>query len=47
MKFKNWNAEGGGGGNVGWIDLAENRDKWRFLVNASRTFGLHKMWGIS
>ena len=26
--FKKW------GGSMDWIDLAEDRDRWRFLVNA-------------
>ena len=26
--FKKWD------GGVGWIDLAQNRDRWRVLVNA-------------
>jgi hypothetical protein len=26
-----------------WIDLAENRDKWRALVNKVIIFGLHTM----
>jgi hypothetical protein len=28
-----------------WIDLAQNRDQWRALVN--RNFGFHKMLGSS
>ena len=30
-----------------WIDLAEDTDRWRDLVNAVRTFGFLNMWGIS
>jgi len=30
--FKTWD---GGGGDVGWIDLAEDRDRWWAVVNAS------------
>ena len=30
-----------------WIDLAENRDIWRSLVNAVMNLRVHKMWGIS
>jgi len=30
-------------GDLGWIDLAQDRDRWRALVNAVMTFGFHKM----
>ena len=30
-----------------WIDLAEDRDRWRAVVNGEWTFGFHKMRGIS
>jgi hypothetical protein len=30
-----------------WIDLAQNKDGWRALVNAVMNFGVHAMWGIS
>jgi len=30
-----------------WIDLAEDRDRWRDLVNAVRTFWFLNMRGIS
>jgi hypothetical protein len=29
-----------------WIDLAEDRDKWRALVNAARTFVFLNIRGI-
>jgi hypothetical protein len=33
-----------GWGSVDWIGLAQDRDKWRALVNVVRTFGFHKCW---
>jgi hypothetical protein len=33
-----------GCGGMGWIKLAQDRGRWRVLVN---TFGFHKMRGIS
>jgi hypothetical protein len=30
-------------GDLGWIDLAQDRDRWRALVTAVMTFGFHKM----
>jgi len=32
MIFRKWDGEGGGG--MDWIDLAEDKDRWRALVNA-------------
>jgi hypothetical protein len=30
-----------------WIDLAQNRDQWRALVNTVMNLGFHKMRGSS
>jgi hypothetical protein len=32
---------------MGWINLAEDRDKWRALVTMIMNFGFHKMLGSS
>jgi hypothetical protein len=32
---------------MNWIDLAQNRDQWRALVNTVITFEFHKMLGNS
>jgi hypothetical protein len=35
---------------VDWIHLAQDKGRWRTLVNMEikkLTFGLHKLWGIS
>ena len=36
---------GGGGGD--WMELAQDRDRWRALVGTVRNLWVPKMWGIS
>jgi hypothetical protein len=37
-----------GGGRGDWMELAQDRDRWRALVSTvKKTFGFHKMRGIS
>jgi len=36
-----------GWGDIDWIDLARDRDRWRALVNVVMNLRFHKIWGIS
>ena len=36
-----------GGGCGDWMELAEDRDRWRALVGTLRNIRFPKMWGIS
>jgi hypothetical protein len=44
---KKIDLEEGGWGGMDRIDLAQDIDRWRALVNAAKTVCFHKMRGIS
>ena len=35
------------GGCEDWMELAQDRDRWRVLVGTVMNLGVPKMWGIS
>jgi hypothetical protein len=35
-----------GWGDMDWIAVALERDRWLALLNAVMTFGFHKRWGV-
>jgi hypothetical protein len=41
------NPEKIGWDGVDWISIAEDRDKWRTVLNTVMNLGVCKMWGIS
>ena len=36
-----------GCGGIDWMDLAQDRDRWRGILNAIMNLGFHKMRGTS
>jgi hypothetical protein len=36
-----------GCGSMGWVELAQDRDRWQALVTMVMKFQVHKMWAIS
>jgi len=35
------------GPDVDWVDLAQNRNKWRVIVNTVMKFWFYRIWGIT
>ena len=47
MKFNKMDLQEVGGGRGDWMELAQDRDRWRALVGTVRDFRVPYMRGIS